>query len=90
MSFDCSNYESKFPQSLPFSSHIFQTIFLNKKDSSIWTTNEIKKDQIIREDWWHQICHSWTHYLFVVPLVWLINGRNSTIYAGSWTLVNAQ
>lgn len=69
MSFDCSNYQSQFPRSLPFSSHIFQTIFSNKKDSSIWTKNEIKKDRIIREDWWHQLCHSWTHYFFVVPFV---------------------
>ena len=89
MAFDCSNYQSQFPKSLPFSSHIFQTIFLNKNDSSIWTKNEINKEKIVREDWWHQLCHSWTHYLFVVPFLWLINGVNSTIYAGSWTLVNA-
>ena len=89
MSFDCSNYQSQFPESLHLSSHIFQTIFLNKKDSSIWTKDEISKEKILREDWWHQICHSWTHYLFVVPFIWLISGRNSTIYAGSWTLVNA-
>ncbi|CAF1565333.1 unnamed protein product [Adineta steineri] len=30
MSFDCTNYQSQFSQSIPFSNHIFQTIFLNK------------------------------------------------------------
>lgn len=45
---------------------------------------------VVREDWWHQLCHSWTHYAFVVPLIWLLN-RNSkhTTYAAAWTLVNA-
>jgi hypothetical protein len=47
-------------------------------------------DIIVREDWWHQLCHSWTHYAFVVPFIWALN-RNSkhTTYAGAWTLVNA-
>lgn len=45
---------------------------------------------LVREDWWHQLCHSWTHYAFVVPFIWLLN-RNSkhTTYAAAWTLVNA-
>jgi hypothetical protein len=45
---------------------------------------------IVREDWWHQLCHGWTHYAFVVPFIWALN-RNSkhTTYAAAWTLVNA-
>ena len=35
------------------------------------------------------MCHSYTHYLFVVPLMFLLNGKRRTTYAGSWTLVNA-
>ncbi|CAF0767442.1 unnamed protein product [Adineta steineri] len=89
MSFDCTNYQSQFSQTIPFSNHIFQTIFLNKNHSYLWTKNEINKEKIIREDWWHQLCHSWTHYLFVVPWMWLLNGVYSTTFAGSWTLVNA-
>jgi hypothetical protein len=44
----------------------------------------------VREDWWHQLCHTWKHYAFVVPFVWALN-RNSknTTYAAAWTLVNA-
>jgi hypothetical protein len=36
----------------------------------------------VREDWWHQLCHTWKHYAFVVPFVWALN-RNSknTTYA---------
>lgn len=75
-----------------------QTIFLNKRDHQTWSKSGINPDKIIREDWWHQLCHSYTHYLFVVPFLWLVNStplfnlfrRQSRIkFAGSWTLVNA-
>lgn len=45
-----------------------------------------------------QLCHSYTHYLFVIPFLFLLNStpllslfrRASRIkFAGSWTLVNA-
>lgn len=37
-----------------------------------------------------QLCHGWTHYLKVVPLIQFIQSkRRHTHYAGSWTLVNA-
>ncbi|KAF4551843.1 Hypothetical protein D9617_12g037330 [Elsinoe fawcettii] len=90
MSFDCTNYQSQFPPEVPFEKHVFQTIFLNKeRDGHMWTIDEIDKSKIIRSDWWHQLCHSWTHYVFVVPWMWLLQGRRSTRFAGSWTLVNA-
>jgi len=60
--FDCSNYQAQFPPDLPFERHIFQTIFLNKeRDGHLWTDDEIDPAKIIRKDWWHQLCHSWTH-----------------------------
>lgn len=91
MCFDCSNFQYQLKdQNLPFDKHIFQTIFLNKdQDGDKWDINEIDKDKIIRQDWWHQLCHSWTHYLFVVPWMWLLNGKKRTRYAAAWTLVNA-
>jgi hypothetical protein len=90
MCFDCTNYQSQFPPEVPFDNHVFQTIFLNNdRDSHLWTRDEIDKSKIIREDWWHQLCHSWTHYLFVVPWMWLLQGKRHTRYAASWTLVNA-
>ena len=51
--------------------------------------DEIDKSKIIRTDWWHQLEHHWTHYAFVVPWMWLLNGRKRTTYAAAWTLVNA-
>jgi hypothetical protein len=88
--FDCSNYQGQFPENLPFENHVFQTIFLNKeRDGHLWTIDEINDEKIIRKDWWHQLCHSWTHYAFVVPWLWLIQGRRKTRFASSWTLVNA-
>jgi len=90
MCFDCSNFQYQLKEAKkPFSNHIFQTIFLNKKHEDTWTRSEIRKDKIIREDWWHQLCHGWTHYAFVVPWMWLLNGKKHTTYAAAWTLVNA-
>lgn len=90
MCFDCTNYQAQFPPSIPFENHVFQTIFLNKEqDGHLWTIDEIDESKIIRKDWWHQLCHSWTHYLFVVPWMWLLQGKRHTRFAASWTMVNA-
>ncbi|KAK7607497.1 hypothetical protein JOL62DRAFT_272962 [Phyllosticta paracitricarpa] len=90
MCFDCTHYQAQFPPSTPYSSHVFQTIFLNRdRDRGLWTDNEIDPSKIIRKDWWHQLCHSWTHYARVVPWLWALQGRRRTRFAGSWTLVNA-
>ncbi|KAI0139104.1 FAD/NAD(P)-binding domain-containing protein [Hypoxylon sp. NC0597] len=90
MCFDTTNYQSQFPDKVPFEHHVFQTIYLNKdRDSKLWSDHEIREDKIIRKDWWHQLCHSYTHYLFVVPWMMFLQAKNRTRYAASWTLVNA-
>jgi len=90
MCFDCTNYQAQFPPEVPFDDHVFQTIYLNKKrDGHLWSIDEIDESKIIRKDWWHQLCHSFTHYLFVVPWMWLLQGRKHTRFAAAWTLVNA-
>lgn len=91
MCFDCSNFQAQLKdQDIPFEDHVFQTIFLNKKDEHTWTKDEIRQDKIIRVDWWYQLCHTWKHYAFVVPFVFLLNRLSPrTTFAGSWTLLNA-
>ncbi|KAF2643398.1 FAD/NAD(P)-binding domain-containing protein [Massarina eburnea CBS 473.64] len=90
MCFDCTNYQAQFPPDVPFDQHVFQTIYLNqKRDGHLWSIDEIDESKIIRKDWWHQLCHSWTHYVFVVPWMWLLQGRKHTRFAASWTLLNA-
>lgn len=90
MCFDCTNYQAQFPPEVPFENHVFQTIFLNKeRDGHLWSIDEIDESKIIRKDWWHQLCHSFTHYLFVVPWMWLLQGKRHTRYAAAWTMVNA-
>ncbi|KAI0904613.1 FAD dependent oxidoreductase [Ustulina deusta] len=90
MCFDTTNYQSQFPEHVPFEQHVFQTIHLNKgRDRHLWSDGEIRKDRIIRQDWWHQLCHSYTHYVFVVPWMMFLQGRKYTRFAASWTLVNA-
>ncbi|KAI8292200.1 hypothetical protein K4K60_009399 [Colletotrichum sp. SAR11_57] len=90
MCFDTTNYQSQFPEKVPFEQHVFQTIYLNKnRDRKHWTDDQINKDKIIRSDWWHQLCHSWTHYAFVVPWIMFLQAKRRIRFAGSWTLVNA-
>ncbi|KAI2855305.1 hypothetical protein CBS147321_1974 [Aspergillus niger] len=95
MGFDCSNYQHQFREalgegalSLEPDRHVYQTIFLNKQESDLWTWESIDKDKIIAKKWWHQFGHNWQHYIRVVPGMMFINGKNRTLYAGSWTMVN--
>ncbi|ETN41287.1 uncharacterized protein HMPREF1541_03222 [Cyphellophora europaea CBS 101466] len=90
MCFDTTNYQAQFPEKVPFEQHVFQTIYLNNdRDSKLWPIDEIDKSKIIRKDWWHQLCHSWTHYVLLVPWMMFLQGKRNIRFAGSWTLVNA-
>lgn len=74
--------------SIPYDSHVFQSIFLDANNSNLWTMRGIDPAQVIESKWWHQLGHRWQHYLRVVPGMMFINGKNRTLFAGSWTLVN--
>lgn len=94
MGFDCTNYQHQFRENIgtgqqppPLNQHVFQTIFLNDQQKHLWTWNDIDESKIIGRKWWHQFGHRWQHYLRVVPGMMLINGKNRTHYAGSWTMV---
>lgn len=91
MSFNCSNYQHQLKKA---NSHaagnfepVYQTIFLNNKLRHLWTIDDIDETKVIKKDWWHQLGHRWQHYIRVVPGMMLLNGRNRTSFAGSWTLV---
>lgn len=96
MSFDCTNYQHQFrleeetgevkPQ-MPYDYHVFQSIFLDKQNSHMWTMDQIDESKVIQKKWWHQLGHRWQHYVRVVPGMMFINGRHKTLFAGSWTLV---
>jgi hypothetical protein len=94
MSFDCTNYQHQFRMDhnretppIPYDRHVFQSIFLDKRNKDLWTLDQIDKDQVIESKWWHQLGHRWQHYVRVVPNMMWINGKNNTFFAGSWTLV---
>lgn len=94
MSFDVTNYQHQFRMDhgvevppIPYENHIFQTIFLDKTNRDLWTIDEIDKDKIIEEKWWHQLGHRWQHYVRVVPGMMFLNGKNHTWFAGAWTVV---
>ncbi|KAL8856816.1 MAG: hypothetical protein Q9198_010757, partial [Flavoplaca austrocitrina] len=102
MAFDCTNYQHQFRHEpstppapdrspVPYENHIFQSIFLDKTNSHLWTIDGIDESKIIERKWWHQLGHRWQHYVRVVPNMMFINrpGSNThTTFAGSWTLVN--
>ncbi|KAL8935473.1 MAG: hypothetical protein Q9216_005401 [Gyalolechia sp. 2 TL-2023] len=102
MAFDCTNYQHQFRQDpteppaphktpVPYDNHVFQSIFLDKENSHLWTIDQIDEEKIIERKWWHQLGHRWQHYVRVVPNMMFINrpGRQThTTFAGSWTLVN--
>ncbi|EAW06836.1 putative flavin-containing amine oxidasedehydrogenase [Aspergillus clavatus NRRL 1] len=95
MGFDCSNYQHQFRAAVgegnppqPPERHVYQTIFLNEEEKNLWTWESIDPDKIIHKKWWHQFGHRWQHYLRVVPGMMFINGKNRTLYAGAWTMVN--
>ncbi|QYT02732.1 hypothetical protein H0G86_009726 [Trichoderma simmonsii] len=94
MSFNCSNYQHQFKHNQASDSSethpepVYQTIFLDKRKSSLWTINGIDESKIIKLNWWHQLGHRWQHYVRVVPGMMFLQGHNNTYFAGSWTLVN--
>jgi hypothetical protein len=97
MSFDCTNYQHQFrmdehnnnaaKEPIPYDRHVFQSIFLDKTQKHLWTIDQIDENKIIEKKWWHQLGHKWQHYVKVVPGMMFINGKNRTLFAGSWTLV---
>ncbi|SLM38921.1 hypothetical protein LPUS_09317, partial [Lasallia pustulata] len=52
---------------VPYDKHIFQSIFLDKSRSQLWTIDQIDESKIIERKWWHQLGHRWQHYTRVVP-----------------------
>ncbi|KAL8985287.1 MAG: hypothetical protein Q9177_004477 [Variospora cf. flavescens] len=104
MAFDCTNYQHQFRQDptdrgdpaphkapVPYENHVFQSIFLDKSHSHLWTIDQIDESKIIERKWWHQLGHRWQHYVRVVPNMMFINRPGAdthTTFAGSWTLVN--
>ncbi|CAF0908811.1 unnamed protein product [Brachionus calyciflorus] len=85
MSFNLSNYQ---PQLKNSGRNIFQTIFLDDKRAHLWTRNEINKDKILLERWWHQMAHTWKHFAFTVPYMRFLQGKKHTWFCGSYTLFN--
>ena len=95
MAFDCTNYQHQFRMDhdadkppVPYDNHVFQSIFLDNRNSNLWTIDQIDSDKVIERKWWHQLGHRWQHYVRVVPGMMFLNGKKNTYFAGSWTLVN--
>lgn len=52
---EVSKTDPKGKREPPLHNHVFQTIFLDRDSSEHkWTRDDIDKDKIILEKWWHQ------------------------------------
>ena len=67
---------------------IYQTIFLDKERSSLWSIDKLRPSKVLDRAWWSAFSHTYRHFRRVVPWVWALQGRKRTWFAGSWTLFN--
>ena len=65
MSFDWTNYQHQFRMdhdaeiaAVGNENHVFQSIFLDKKNRGMWTMDEIDESKVIEKKWWHQLVSS--------------------------------
>ena len=67
---------------------IYQTIYLDKTQSELWSIDKLDSSKIVDRAWWSAFSHTFTHFRWVVPWTWTMQGHRNTWYAGSWTLFN--
>ncbi|KZP07171.1 hypothetical protein FIBSPDRAFT_965845 [Athelia psychrophila] len=61
--------------------HVFQRRHL-------WSNDENNPGEVISQKRRKQLSHRGKHYTVTVPCMILINGKNHTQFAGSWTILN--
>ena len=67
---------------------IYQTIYLDKERSSLWSIDKLNPSKVLDRAWWSAFSHTYHHFRNVVPWVWTMQGHKNTWYAGSWVLFN--
>jgi len=88
MGFELTAYQPALQGLRATGERIYQTIFLDKNRSHLWTVNDLDPSKVIDRSWWSAFSHTYEHFRWVVPWVWTIQGYKHTWYAGSWTLFN--
>eukprot|EP00928_Gymnodinium_smaydae_P048182 TRINITY_DN321_c0_g3_i1.p1 TRINITY_DN321_c0_g3~~TRINITY_DN321_c0_g3_i1.p1 ORF type:complete len:531 (+),score=58.26 TRINITY_DN321_c0_g3_i1:61-1653(+) len=88
MGFELTAYQPALQKLRASGERIYQTIFLDKKRSDLWTVKDLDPSKVIDRAWWSAFSHTYKHFRWVVPWVWTLQGRKHTWYAGSWTLLN--
>jgi hypothetical protein len=67
---------------------LYQTIFLDKqRNGTTWSSPEIDHTKMVSTWEWHQFIHDGHHLTNVVANVKRIQS-SSTLFCGSWTLIN--
>jgi len=61
---------------------IYQSIFLDDKQSQKWTVGEIDKSKVLKTRMTRQFAHTWRHFAFWVPYVSCRAGRKLDHAAG--------
>jgi predicted NAD/FAD-binding protein len=87
MSFNLTSYQPHLREKNK-ARNIYQSIFLDDRNTSGWTNGLIQKGKVLKERMTRQFAHTWRHFAFWVPFVRFLQGHRHTYYAGSWTLFN--
>eukprot|EP00931_Biecheleriopsis_adriatica_P042437 TRINITY_DN24194_c0_g1_i2.p1 TRINITY_DN24194_c0_g1~~TRINITY_DN24194_c0_g1_i2.p1 ORF type:complete len:479 (+),score=92.73 TRINITY_DN24194_c0_g1_i2:77-1513(+) len=88
MGFELTAYQPALQGLRAAGERIFQTIFLDKNRSHLWTVDDLNPEKVVDRAWWSAFSHTYEHFRWVVPWVWTLQGHKHTWYAGSWTLFN--
>eukprot|EP00930_Biecheleria_cincta_P092962 TRINITY_DN8305_c0_g1_i2.p1 TRINITY_DN8305_c0_g1~~TRINITY_DN8305_c0_g1_i2.p1 ORF type:complete len:495 (-),score=88.81 TRINITY_DN8305_c0_g1_i2:404-1888(-) len=88
MGFELTAYQPQLKPLREAGQRIYQTIYLDKDRSELWTANDLDSSKVIDRAWWSAFSHTYKHFRWVVPWVWTIQGYKHTWYAGSWLLFN--
>ena len=89
MGFELSQYQPRLREYKQSGAEpIYQTIYLDKERSSLWSIDKLNPSKVLDRAWWSAFSHTYNHFRNVVPWVWTMQGHKNTWYAGSWVLFN--
>jgi predicted NAD/FAD-binding protein len=88
MGFELTAYQPALKCLKESGDKIYQTIYLDKAQSNLWTIADLNPSKVLDRAWWSAFSHTYAHFRRVVPWVWTLQGHKHTWYSGSWTLFN--
>ena len=70
MGFELTAYQPKLKEYRAKTGQaIYQTIFLDKARSSLWSIDKLRPSKVLDRAWWSAFSHTYKHFRYVVPWV---------------------